>query len=109
MRAALARADVVRVAEDIFLELGVVLHGDLDVDAVALLVHIDHVLMHQFLVLVQHLHELDDAALVVELLPLQVPSLLMHASQGNADGKNSLLLRNGFRLFRSFFVSGKDH
>ena len=64
--AALARADVVRVAEDVFLELGVVLHGDLDVDAVALLVHVDHVLMHQLLVRVQHLHELDDAALVVE-------------------------------------------
>ena len=66
MRAALAGADVVRVAEDVFLELGVVLHGDLDVDAVALLVHVDHILMHQLLVLVQHLHELDDAAFVVE-------------------------------------------
>ena len=72
MCAALVRVDVVR--ERIHrLRIAVVpLQRDLGVDAVLLAAHVDRLLVHCSLVLVQVLHERNDAAVVVEMVVLPV-------------------------------------
>ena len=72
VRAAFVRVDVVRERIDRFRVAVVPLQRDLGVDAVLLAAHVDRLLVHGSLVLVQVLHERDDAAVVVEMVVLPV-------------------------------------
>ncbi len=67
MGAAFNRIDVVRVAEDRFVEAVIVLHRHFGLDVVLLTLEVDDV-GQRLLAAVEVLHELDDAALVVEFL-----------------------------------------
>ena len=70
VRAALVRVDVVRERVDRLRVAVVPLQRDLGVDAVALALHVDRLLVDRGLVLVQVLDERDDAAVVLELVAL---------------------------------------
>ena len=72
MRAAFVRVDVVRKREGLFDIAVVPLHGDFGVDAVLFAVHVDRLVVHHSLVLVQVLNERDDATFVVERVVLAV-------------------------------------
>ena len=72
MRAALVRVDVVREREFLRVVAVVPLQRDFGVDAIALAVHVDGLLVDQPLVLVQVLDERDDAAVVVEAMALAI-------------------------------------
>ena len=72
VRAAFVRVDVVREGVDRLRVAVVPLQRDLGVDAVLLAAHVDRLLVDRRLVLVQVLHERDDAAFVVELVALAV-------------------------------------
>ena len=71
VRAALVRVDVVREGVDGFGVAVVPLQRDLHVDAVAVALHVDRLLVDGALVLVQVLDERDDAAVVLELVALR--------------------------------------
>ena len=72
VRAAFVRVDVVRERIHRLRVAVVPLQRDLGVDAVLLAAHVDRLLVHGRLVLVQVLHERDDAAVVVEIVVLPV-------------------------------------
>src|SRR5262245_17999296 len=76
VRAALARVDVVREREHVFLVAVVVLERHLDLDAVLLALEAQDARVDRRLVLVQMLDELDDAALVEEDVTPLVPLVL---------------------------------
>ena len=68
MRAAFVRIDVVREGKDLFLVSVVVLQGDLKIDPFRDSLKVDDLVMEWRLVLVEMLHERNDAAGVVELM-----------------------------------------
>jgi hypothetical protein len=70
MRAALVGVDVVCEGEDGLLVGRVPLHRDLDLTVVGLVVEVDGLAVQHVLVLVEVGHEVNDAALVLEGLPL---------------------------------------
>ena len=72
VRAALVRVDVVGERVDRLGVAVVPLQRDLGVDAVLVAAHVDRLLVHRRLVLVQVRDERDDAAFVVELVALAV-------------------------------------
>ena len=72
VRAALVRVDVVGEGVDRFRVAVVPLQRDLGVDAVAIALHVDRLLVDGGLVLVQVLDERDDAAVVLELVALRL-------------------------------------
>ena len=81
VRAALGRVDRVGVGEDLLLVALVVLHRDLDLDAVALALDVDGLRVQRLLVAVEIRDELDDAALVEEIVLLAVALVLEDDAQ----------------------------
>ena len=76
VRAALARVDVVREGEHALLVAVVVLERDLDLDVALLALEEQDLRVDRRLVLVEVLHELDDAALVEERVAASVALVL---------------------------------
>jgi hypothetical protein len=77
MRAALVRVDVVGERVDRLGVAVVPLQRDLGVDAVLLAAHVDRLVVDRVLVLIQVLHEGDDAPFVEELVRLAVGALVV--------------------------------
>ena len=98
VRAAFVRVDVVR--ERVFDRVVAVvpLQRDLGVDAVAIAVHVDRLLVDHALVLVQVLDERDDAAVVVEAMVLARLALIVERDRDAGVQERELAQAAGQRV-----------
>ena len=85
VRAALVRVDVVRERVDRLGVRVVPLQRDLGDDAVLVAAHVDRLLVHRHLVLVQVRHERDDAAVVVEVVALALALVVERDAQARVQ------------------------
>ena len=108
MSAAFVGRDVVREGEQVLGVAVVVVHGDLDLDAVLLALEIDRIAAEGVLVLVDPLHVFDDAALVAEGLSALLVRALVPDGYGQAPVQEGQLAHARLEGVEQVGGVGKD-